>query len=83
MGKLERRLRSCSAIDAHGRKSKRGVAQIFAKIPRGGQGFQEQIASSPILDFHFYCIFINKFFKKGAVSPPPPMSKYVLTGGLG
>jgi hypothetical protein len=54
-------------IDAHGLKIQ-GVRDVFAKIPRGGQGFQEKVlGGSPY--FGFYCIFINKFFKTNLALP--------------
>jgi hypothetical protein len=47
---------------------------FFAKIPRGGQGFQEKLpGGSPY--FGFYCIFINKCFEiclRGYYIYPPP-----------
>ncbi len=53
-----------------------GVPDVFAKIPRRGQGFQEKLPwRSPY--FGFYCIFINKCFEiclRGVLylpSPPP------------
>jgi hypothetical protein len=37
---------------------------VFAKIPRGGLGFQEKLPrESPYFGFYFYCIFINKCFE--------------------
>jgi hypothetical protein len=61
----------------------------FAKIPMGGQGFQEKLpGGSPY--FWFYCIFINKCLKifLSAVlylpSPlTPPVCIYDRCGGEG
>ncbi len=52
-----------------------GVRDVFAKIPRGGQGFQEKLPGGSTY-FAFYCIFINKFSETlpGGVlfhTPPP------------
>ncbi len=53
-----------------------GVSKIFAKIPKGGQGFQEKLPwRYPY--FGFYCIFINQSFdiRLGVLcltSPLPP-----------
>ena len=51
-------------IDAHGLKIQgRGYLMFFAKIPRGGQGFQEKLPGGGSPYFRFYCIFINKCFE--------------------
>jgi hypothetical protein len=54
-----------------------GVRNVFAKIPRRGQGFQEKLLGGSTY-FAFYCIFINKFFENlpgGCcfIPPPPPL----------
>ncbi len=66
-----------ATIDAHGLNIQgRGYLMFFAKIPRGGQGFQEKLpggGGSPY--FGFYCIFINKCFEiclRGVLYVPSP-----------
>jgi hypothetical protein len=65
-------------IDAHGLKTQGGGGYLKF-LPKslgggaGGQGFQEKLPGGSI-NFAFYCIFINKFFKNlpgGAVLYPP------------
>jgi hypothetical protein len=56
-----------------------GVRDVFAKIPRGVNGFRKNCQGGSTY-FAFYCIFINKFSENlpgvgpggGAVSYPPP-----------
>ncbi len=66
---------SIPTIDAHGLKIQgRGYLMFLAKIPRGGQGFQEKLpGGSPY--FGFYCIFINKCLEiclRGVLYLPSP-----------
>jgi hypothetical protein len=63
-----------SSIDAHGLKIQGGgVRDVFAKIPRGGQGFQEKLP--PSLRFiAFLLTSFSKIFLGGCcfIPPPPP-----------
>ncbi len=76
--KVKLPLNQCSKdIDAHGLKIQgRGYLMFFAKIPRGGQGFQEKLPGGGSPDFGFYCIFINKCFEiclRGVLYLPSPL----------
>ncbi len=58
VGDLKLQITSTAIIDAHGLKIQgRGYLMFFAKIPRGGQGFQEKLPGRvPLFRvlLHFY-----------------------------
>ena len=62
----------CTRVEQPGE----GVPEVFAKIPRGVQGFQEKLpGGSPY--FGFYCIFYCKCFEiclRGVLYLPVPLT---------